>query len=99
MTMKKLHIKYFLAFGLLLVFGSCNDVLDLTPKNAVSELLAYSDARNIELSMVGVYDAAQSGFYNNDETNDRGYVFGAAHIQQDDMRGEDMVLVNVFFQF
>lgn len=99
--MKKIQIKkYGLVLALLLVFGSCNkDVLDLTPKNAVSELLAYSDLRNIELSMVGVYDAAQSGFYGGSETNDRGYIFGAAHIQQGDMRGEDMLLINVFYAF
>ncbi len=99
--MKKLLLKYSIALSFILVWGSCKDkeILDLTPKDAVSELLAYSSLQNIELSMVGVYDAAQSGFYGGSETNDRGYVFGAAHIEQGDMRGEDFVLVNIFYAF
>lgn len=75
------------------------DVTDLQPQNAISETLAYGTPANIELSCVGVYDAAQSGFYNGDETNDRGYIFGAAHIQQGEMRGEDMLLINTFYSF
>lgn len=83
---------------MILVTTAC-DVTDLQPVNAISETLAYSTPANIELSMAGVYDAAQSGFYNGDETNDRGYIFGAAHIQQGDMRGEDMLMINTFYSF
>jgi hypothetical protein len=67
--------------------------------NSLSEDLAFSSAANCEQSMVGVYDAAQSGFYGGSEVNDRGYIFGAAHIQQGDMRGEDMLLINIFYAF
>jgi len=79
---------------------SCkDDVLDLAPADAVSELSAFESASTIELAMNGVYDAAQSGFYRGNEANNRGYIFGAAHIQQSDMRGEDMLLINTFYGF
>lgn len=77
---------------------SC-EVTDLQPVDSLSETLAYSTPQNIELSMIGVYDAAQSGFYLGSEANDRGYIFGAAHIQQGDMRGEDFLLINIFYAF
>lgn len=98
--MKK-HFNKILLTGLF-VAGSltaCDDFVDLKPVNVLSEDLAYSTAANIEQSMIGVYDAAQSGFYLGSETNDRGYIFGAAHIQQGDMRGEDMLLINIFYAF
>jgi hypothetical protein len=88
--------KYFL-FALLTVIGACNEVTDLSPVNVVSEDAAFSSEANVELSLKGVYDAAQSGFYGGSEANTRGYVFGAAHIQQGDMRGEDMVNINAFY--
>jgi len=81
---------------LVAVMAAC-DVTDLSPVNVIPEGLAFDTKANCESAMIGVYDAAQSGFYNNDETNDRGYIFGAAHVQQGDMRGEDFTLVNVFF--
>jgi starch-binding outer membrane protein, SusD/RagB family len=93
--MKKYNFKYLLA-GLVIAVASC-DVTDLEPVNVISENVAFATATNVESSMVGLYDTAQSGFYNGSETNDRGYIFGAAHIQQGDMRGEDFVLINVFY--
>ncbi|SHH93645.1 Starch-binding associating with outer membrane [Chryseolinea serpens] len=96
--MKKSPFILYITAMLVFVATSC-DVTDLKPVNSMSEDLAYSTPANIELSCVGVYDAAQSGFYNRDETNDRGYIFGAAHIQQGDMRGEDMLLINTFYSF
>ncbi len=98
MNMKKRKYILYIAAFLVITISAC-DVTDLNPVNAISEELAYSTPENIELSCVGVYDAAQSGFYNGDETNDRGYIFGAAHIQQGDMRGEDMLLINTFYSF
>jgi starch-binding outer membrane protein, SusD/RagB family len=91
----KNYIKYLWA-SCLLVVASCN-VTDLEPVNVISEDVAFSTPANVESSMVGLYDTAQSGFYAASETNDRGYIFGAAHIQQGDMRGEDFVLINVFY--
>jgi hypothetical protein len=46
--------------------------------------------------MNGVYDAAQSGFYAGGAV--RGYPFGAANIEQGDMRGEDMLNDALFYQ-
>ncbi len=95
--MKKLIYKSLI---LLIIFGSMScDVTDLQPFDSISESLAFTTPEKIELSMAGVYDAAQSGFYNGDEGNDRGYIFGAAHVQQNDMRGEDMLLINTFYGF
>jgi hypothetical protein len=93
--MKNILNKYILTL-LVVTVASC-DVTDLQPVNVLSESAAFATAANVELSVVGLYDAAQSGFYEGNEVNDRGYIFGAAHIQQGDMRGEDFVLVNVFY--
>jgi starch-binding outer membrane protein, SusD/RagB family len=93
--MKKINFRYLLA-GLIIVVASC-DVTDLEPVDVISESAAFATAANVESSMVGLYDTAQSGFYAGSEVNDRGYIFGAAHVQQGDMRGEDFVLINVFY--
>lgn len=95
-------MKRFLIIMTVLSFAtfSCkDDVLDLAPADAVSEISAFESPSTIELAMNGVYDAAQSGFYRGNEANNRGYIFGAAHIQQSDMRGEDMLLINTFYGF
>lgn len=76
---------------------SCNDdVLDLMPLNSVGYEDAFKTPAMCELSMVGCYDAAQSGYYPGNNQR-RGYPFGAASIEQGDMRGEDMVNVQAFF--
>jgi len=78
-------------------FSSCDDdVLDLMPANSVSYTDAFSTSKLCELSMVGCYDAAQSGYYPGNNQR-RGYPFGAASIEQGDMRGEDMLNVQAFF--
>jgi hypothetical protein len=96
--MKRFINKYLFAAAVIIGVSAC-DVTDLEPVDVISETGAFSTAANVELSMVGLYDAAQSGFYAGSETNDRGYIFGAAHIQMGDMRGEDFVLINVFYDF
>jgi hypothetical protein len=93
--MKKTIFKYLLSVLVLLV-ASC-DTTDLKPVDIISEEGAFATPTNVELSVVGMYDRAQSGFYGGDETNDRGYIFGAAHVEMGDMRGEDFVLINVFY--
>lgn len=96
--MKKYKIIYILLF--LFVSVSCEEeVTELIPFDAVDENTAFTSPSTIELAMNGVYDAAQSGFYRGSEVNNRGYIFGAAHIQQADMRGEDMLLINTFYGF
>ncbi len=75
---------------------SCDkDVTELSPFDRITEQLAFSSPARVELSMVGVYDAAQTGFYAGGQV--RGYPFGAANVAQGDMRGEDMLNVAAFY--
>lgn len=93
---------YIYKFYSVLVAGSlflsaCNDkTLDLMPLDSVGYTDAFNTASLCELSMVGCYDAAQSGYYPGNDQR-RGYPFGAASIEQGDMRGEDMMNVQAFF--
>ncbi|GAB3576581.1 RagB/SusD family nutrient uptake outer membrane protein [Hymenobacter daeguensis] len=84
--------------GLGLVLGACN-VTDVTPQNAISDTAVYGDAVRIGLAVTGVYDAAQSGFYNGNTpaSGVRGYPFGAASSDLGDARGEDVVDMAGFF--
>lgn len=97
----KIHINKLksLAAGLvtLMVLGSCEKkVLELQPYNSFSDVSAFTDPNRVNLAVNGVYDGAQSGFYAGGQV--RGYPFGAASIQQGDMRGEDMRNQALFFQ-
>ncbi len=88
---------------LMTIINSCSDreTLDLQPYNNINEDLAFSTAGNVDLSIMGVYNAAQNGIYKTspDASNTpRGYVFGAAYVEQNDMRGEDMVNTATFYQ-
>lgn len=80
---------------LFLIFSSCEKVIDLQPYNQVSETAAFSTPALVALSVTGMYQAAQQGYYNNAP---RGYPFGAAFIEQGDNRGEDVVNVATFYQ-
>lgn len=83
-------------FGLSLFTGCTEEnVLDLEPFNQISEDAAFSSPELINLSVNGMYQAAQRGDYNG---NLRGYPFGAAFVQQGDNRGEDVVNVATFYQ-
>lgn len=75
------------------------NVLELQPYNQISEDAAFSTKENIILSVNGMYQAAQVGMYNfeNPSQSGRGYLFGAAIFQQNDMRGEDMVNTAAFY--
>ena len=86
------------AFILLLIAGnsSCKKTLDLTPYNSFTDVTAFTSPARVEAAMNGVYDAAQSGFYAGGAV--RGYPFGAANIEQGDMRGEDMLNDALFYQ-
>lgn len=91
---KNLYSVFFFSFMLVLV--SCDkEVTELEPLDRITESLAFSSPTRVELSMVGVYDAAQSGFYAGGAV--RGYPFGAANVEQGDMRGEDMINIATFF--
>jgi hypothetical protein len=79
-----------------MVNTSCKKVLDIAPYNAVPDVSSYNSPDRVEASVNGVYDAAQSGFYAGGAV--RGYPFGAASIEQGDMRGEDMLTFVTFYQ-
>jgi hypothetical protein len=87
----------------LLVFSlgaaSCSKYTELAPKNALPQDVVFSDSATIELATNGMYNTAAVGSYSDDYTLGRGYPFGAAAIEQDEMRGEDMVNLAAFFEF
>lgn len=94
MIMKK-KIIYLLSS--LAIFFSCTDqAINLEQKDAISYGIAFATEDRCELSIVGCYDAAQSGYYPGNDQR-RGYPFGAATVQQGDMKGEDMINVQQFF--
>lgn len=77
-------------------FTACDkDTTDLVPFDRITDVAAFDTPQRVELSMVGVYDAAQSGFYAGGAV--RGYPFGAANVEQGDNRGEDMLNVATFY--
>src|SRR6476660_7775403 len=75
---------------------ACNKVLDVTPYVSFSDATAFSTPQRVLLALNGVYEGAQSGFYVGNVV--RGYPFGAANIEQGDMRGEDMLNQAQFYQ-
>lgn len=81
--------------GLTLTSCTRENIMDLEPYNQISENVAFSTKENIVLSVNGMYQAAQMGLYNGGGS--RGYPFGAAYFQQNDMRGEDMVNTAAFY--
>lgn len=98
--MKK-YIKSFLFLGVLFFANGCTEenILDLTPINNISSDAAFSSPSLIASSMNGMYNAAAIGQYNSTSINGgRGYVWGAAFVQQGDNRGEDVVNTATFYQ-
>jgi hypothetical protein len=91
--------KALLTLTIVIVSACDKEVLDLQPATSLSESSAFSSPSTIELAVVGVYDAAQSGFYNGTINTGviRGYPFGAAHVQQGDNRGEDVISTQAFY--
>ncbi|KUG06777.1 RagB/SusD family nutrient uptake outer membrane protein [Solirubrum puertoriconensis] len=88
-----------LAAFLSLGMASC-DVTDLQPLDALPETAAFSTPDRIGLAVTGVYNAAQSGYYdplNGTALGTRGYPFGSAATALGDVRGEDVVDMAGFF--
>src|SRR5690606_35476503 len=82
----------FAAAVLTLSLGSCKEnFTELDPLASLCESTAFATPANIELVANGVYQAVAVGFYNGGAG--RGYPFGAAAIQQGEMRGQDMMNV------
>ncbi len=75
---------------------SCKKILNNAPYSSFTDATAFTSPARIEAAMNGVYDAAQSGFYVGGAV--RGYPFGAANVEQGDMRGEDMLNQALFYQ-
>ncbi len=94
--MKKKY-NYIFAFFVLISLSACDDALNVTPYNSLTDATIYDTPDRIELAVTGVYDAAQSGFYP-EGLAPRGYTFGAANLEQDDLRGEDMISMESFYQ-
>lgn len=97
--MKKIaikNIKMVLIGAALLGFSSACDVTDLVPANLIPDSEAFSTAPRIESAVLGVYESAQRGFYA--DAVQRGYPFGAANVEQGDMRGEDMYNDQAFYE-
>lgn len=85
-----------LILGLGFTIGCTDDAINLSPKDSIPYNVAFETAERCELSIVGCYDAAQSGYYPGNNQR-RGYPFGAASTEQGDMKGEDMLNVQQFF--
>ncbi|MGL5705997.1 MAG: RagB/SusD family nutrient uptake outer membrane protein [Tannerellaceae bacterium] len=95
----KLYVLSILIIGMGSLMVSCEkDTIDLDPVDRVTDETAYDTPERCELAVVGVYDAAQGNGYSGG-TENRGYPFGSASIQQSEMRGEDMTLSAVFYDF
>lgn len=96
--MKRIQLILVIAFSIFIL--SCSKQIDLAPNNSLASINAFQTPERCLLVLNGVYDAAQSGTYdplNGTATSVRGYPFGAAAIEQEEMRGEDMVNVATFF--
>jgi len=88
---------FYVGFAAALTITSCQKYTELAPISSLSEATAFANPANIELAMAGVYNRATVGNYNGG--GGRGYPFGAASIEQAEMRGEDMVNLATFYQF
>src|ERR1043165_2248126 len=90
-------LKTISAFAIVSIMSACSGLLDdIKPQTALDQPTAFSTPSSIEVTVTGVYDAAQSGFYAGGAV--RGYPFGAAHVEQGDNRGEDVANTQAFYQ-
>lgn len=99
--MKPLKLRYRNIIGgsllLLALTSACKkDFTELDPLASLSETTAFETPENIQLTVNGMYWQAAVGLYEGGAG--RGYPFGAASTEQGDMRGEDMVNLQAFFQ-
>lgn len=86
----------YILFGIGLFFSCTDQAINLEQKDAITYGVAFATPERCELSIVGCYDAAQSGYYPGNNQR-RGYPFGAASVEQGDMKGENMLNVQQFF--
>lgn len=95
-SINKFSLRRLSMVGAVLFFLTSCQVTDLEPLAFFSETTAFSTAERAELAAIGMYNAAQSGTFAGGQV--RGYPFGAANVQQGEMRGEDMVNQALFYQ-
>ncbi|MDX6183089.1 RagB/SusD family nutrient uptake outer membrane protein [Flavobacterium sp. Fl-77] len=96
-------IKTILLSVVVLGMSSCTEekILDLKPVNNILSPDAFTTPTLIATYMNGVYNAAAIGQYNaapNSPNGGRGYVWGAAFVQQGETRGEDVVNMATFYE-
>src|SRR6476620_10938750 len=101
--MKSIKIRslLFAVMAMVLMLMGCKKELNTQPFNQIVGTTAFNTAQRCLLALNGVYDAAQSGVYdplNGTALSVRGYPFGAAAIEQEDARGEDMLNTATFYQ-
>lgn len=86
----------YILFALTILFSCTDQAINIEQKDAITYGVAFSTPDRCELAIVGCYDAAQSGYYPGNNQR-RGYPFGAASVEQGDMKGENMLNVQQFF--
>lgn len=96
-------IKTMLLSVVVLGMSSCTEekILDLKPVNNILSPDAFKTPTLIATYMNGVYNAAAIGQYNAAPTSPnggRGYVWGAAFVEQGEARGEDVVNMQTFYE-
>lgn len=93
--MKRIY-KNFVWLFFIVAAISCTDdkLLDKTPFNKVAESEAFNSPENVRLSVNGMYQSAAMGKFSGSA---RGYVWGAAWVEQNDNRGEDVVNMASFY--
>ncbi|MGB4844635.1 MAG: RagB/SusD family nutrient uptake outer membrane protein [Ferruginibacter sp.] len=94
-VMNKLLSGFLTSALFILLATSCKKVLDVGPYDSLTDATTFTTPDRVEGAVNGVYDAAQSGFYAGGAV--RGYPFGAASIEQGDMRGNDMLTFVTFY--
>lgn len=92
--MKRIFI--LIIIGYASIVGCTKEAIDLEQKDAITYGVAFATPDRCQLAIVGCYDAAQSGYYPGNLQR-RGYPFGAATVEQGDMKGEDMLNIQQFF--
>lgn len=95
--MKKIYRNIIaVVFAVAAIGCSDENLLDKNPYNSVPETAAFDSPENIALSVNGMYEAAAIGTYAG--AGGRGYLWGAAYIEQNDCRGEDVVNTASFYR-
>jgi hypothetical protein len=95
------NIRYLLILAIIAFMNGCTEenILNLTPINNISVDASFTTPALIQSSINGMYNAAAIGAFNSGTANGgRGYVWGAAFVQQGDNRGEDVVNTATFYQ-